>query len=169
MDIFTKLIVDRMVNSTRREAAEEGGRKIVACNLGVKLLAGLFPLLPLGGLWLALDQGVDEPLVVYGFFGGFGLLSAFLIHAAFLTSLSFDDHSIHFSSPLYRDRQISWATITGGGYSATMNCYYIATADIGRIWVSPMQHGWADILWMAGGKLREQRGEDPFGIPPPGI
>lgn len=163
VDIVTAFIVNRMLGATRGEARSEGGRRILTYNLGVRLLAVFFPALPLGGLYLAVRYGDDGmPLFVFGIIGAFMLLAAYLVYAVLLTRQEFDDNYIHFSTPLYRDRRIPWSSLTTGGYSASMTMYHLRAPEIGRIWVSPMQHGWVDMLRMAGGKLRERNGEDPF-------
>ena len=59
MDFITGFIMDRLLGATRGEARVEGGRRVVTANLGVKLLAGLFPAGPLGGLYAAGRYGAD--------------------------------------------------------------------------------------------------------------
>ena len=163
MDFITAFTINRMLGSTRGEALAEGGRSVVTANMGLKLLAGLFPALPLGLIYAAVRYGDDgQPVLVYGVIGLFTLVAGALVYMVLLTRLEFDDHYIYFSSPLYRDRQIPWSSVTGGGYSARMNSYHVDTEEIGRIHVSPLQHGWVDFLRMAGGKIKESHGENPF-------
>lgn len=163
MEYVTASLIDRLLKSTRLEARLEGGRRIVAVNLGVKLLAALFPAGPLGALFLVFLYGDDgQPLIIFGIIGAFLLLAATLVYMALLTHLEFDDNYIYFSSPFYRNRRIPWSSVTRGWYSAALTTYYVDTKEIGKIRISAMQHGWAEFLRLAGRKLRENHGEDPF-------
>jgi hypothetical protein len=154
--------MDHLANTTRDEARAQDGRRVVSYNGGIKALAVLSSVLAGGTPFIMLDGGVGIPIVAYGISGGLSLVAGGLIYGALLTRLEFDEYNIYFSSPLYRDRQISWVSVIGGGYSTPLKSYWIMTEDIGRIWVSPMQHGWVEILQFAGAKLEEQNVENPF-------
>lgn len=168
MDLVTRFILDRLLASTRASATVEGGRRVVAYGLFIKIIAVLSPALPLVLLYGMVACGArGEPLLVYGVTGGFGLLAAYMVYTALLTRLEFDDTYIHFSSPLYRDRRAPWSSLTAGGYSALMGMYWLHAPETGRIWISPLQHGWAELLRKAGASLRERTGEDPFAPPVP--
>lgn len=166
MALIEHNILDLLYQNTRREAAVEGSRKVLSYNLGVKLITALISMpLALGmiaGAWYA---DPDERLLVGGLAAAFTLAALYMVNVVFLTTLKFDDHYIHFSSPFRRDRSVPWSALTEGGYSASMMMYYLRANDLGRIWVSPMQHGWAEFLETAGGKMQELRGENPFEAP----
>lgn len=168
MAVIERAVLNFLYRSTRPTAAVEGSRKVVVYNLGVKLITALI-MVPLavgalvGAYYAEPDERIiDEQVIVGAVAAMFVLAAVYMVNMVFLTTLKFDDHYIHVSSPLRHGYSVPWSSLTGGGYSASMMMYYVRSTDIGRIWVSPLQHGWAEFLRMAGNKMQDLRGENPF-------
>ena len=162
-------IVEMLESVSRHSASIRNGRKVVTYNLGIKLLALLLGVPISGALIYGTFQSAPDDRIFVGAIAGLLTLGVlYMICMVFLTKLEFDDNYVHIASPLRRSGSFPWSALTEGGYSASMMMYFVRGKAVGRIWVSPMQHGWAEFLRTAGSKMQALRLDDPFtNVPDP--
>lgn len=99
----------------------------------------------LAGFWLVRHAAPEQRLAGWAALGLILAGALYLVYRVFLTRTWFDEHAVHFTSPLRGTRTIRFDRIADLGWSWLAQCDYIASAEGERIHVSQMLEGYGEL------------------------
>lgn len=135
-----------LMRAGRKPSPREEGRHHIRYGAAPRLLAlGLLLISPVFA-YVALRARPGEVLVAIGitaFVFGFAL---FFAYQTFFVELSYDRSYLYYHSPWAGSYQIPWHDVRAVRWSRLLQCHYIETAQVHRIWLSQMCAGHDDLV-----------------------
>lgn len=138
-------VVYLLSSAGRRPAKQVGSRRQLTYTNSFRIAAALF--IP-GSMFVAYAASQARPsqlLLASAIATVMAAAAAFLAYQAFFVRLEYDQTSIYYQSPLAGVHEILWSDVQKVGYSGLMQCHYIQTTQVRRIWCSNMLVGYEEL------------------------
>jgi hypothetical protein len=153
--IATVVVLFLMRSGTKR-AQRFGDRRILTYSTGFRLFAVAFVPISAFVAYAATQARPSQLIIALSVATGFLLGTGYLVYQAFMVRFSYDDDKIYYSSPMAGTHVIPWSDVREVGYSHFLQCDYIVTAQVSRIWCSKMLQGYEELGEFLGEKLKDR-------------
>jgi hypothetical protein len=153
--VATVVVLFLMRSGTKR-AQRFGDRRILTYSTGFRLFAVVFVPISVFVAYAATQARPSQQIMALCVATGFLLGTAYLVYQAFMVRFSYDNDKIYYSSPIAGTHEIPWSDVREVGYSHFLQCDYIVTAQVPRIWCSNLLQGHEELGEFIGQKLKDR-------------
>ena len=144
------------MRSGTKRAQRFGDRRILTYSTGFRLFAVVFVPIAAFVAYAATQARPSQQIMALCVATGFLLGTAYLVYQAFMVRFSYDNDKIYYSSPMAGTHEIPWSDVREVGFSHFLQCDYIVTPQVSRIWCSNLLQGHEELGEFIGQKLKDR-------------